>query len=112
MPGSETALEEMLNRVLGDLIALGYVAKLADDLNIGGNNPQGLLKNWALVLQCLKKFNLTLFASKTIIVASLSVCAKPLNVKKHEVILRRLQNVVKSHPRLLVLSTASQPLYC
>ena len=38
MLGSETALEEILNRVLGDLIPLGYVAKLADDLYIGGKN--------------------------------------------------------------------------
>ena len=104
MPGSETALEEMLNRVLGDLIALGYVAKLADDLYISGNNPRDLLKNWALVLQCLMKANLTLSASKTVIapkevtvlgwvwrqgnihasphkIALLSVCAKPLTVK-------------------------------
>ena len=44
VPGSETALKEMLNCVLGDLIALGYVAKLADDLYIGGNNPSDLLK--------------------------------------------------------------------
>jgi hypothetical protein len=57
----------MLNRVLADLIALGYVAKLADDLYKGGNNPRDLLKNWALVLQCLMKANLTLSASKTVI---------------------------------------------
>ena len=32
MPGSETALEEMMCRVLGDLIQEGCVTKLADDL--------------------------------------------------------------------------------
>ena len=77
---------------------------MADDLYIGGNNPRDLLKNWALVLQCLIKANLTLSAYKTVIapkevtvlgwvwrqgnfhasphkIASLSVCAKPLTVK-------------------------------
>ena len=32
MPGSETALEELMRRVLGDLLQAGVVAKLADDL--------------------------------------------------------------------------------
>ena len=32
LPGSETALEELMCRVLGDLIQDGCVAKLADDL--------------------------------------------------------------------------------
>ena len=31
MPGSETALEEIMCRVLGDLLQEGIVAKLADD---------------------------------------------------------------------------------
>ena len=33
MPGSETALEEMMCRILGDLIQEGCVTKLADDLH-------------------------------------------------------------------------------
>ena len=37
MPGSETALEELLCRVLGDLLEEGVVAKLADDIYCGGN---------------------------------------------------------------------------
>ena len=37
MPGSETALEELICRVLGDLLQEGVVAKLADDLYCGGN---------------------------------------------------------------------------
>ena len=32
MPGSETALEELTCRVLGDLLEEGVVVKLADDL--------------------------------------------------------------------------------
>ena len=35
-PGSETALEEMMCRVLGDSLQDGTVAKLADDLYCGG----------------------------------------------------------------------------
>ena len=53
MPGSESALEELLSRVLGDLIARGIVAKLADDLYVGGNTLLELLRNWEEVLRCL-----------------------------------------------------------
>lgn len=67
MPGSETALEELMCRVLGDLLQEGVVAKLADDLYCGGNSPEELLKNWVRVLAALHKNNLRLSASKTII---------------------------------------------
>ena len=104
MPGSETALEEVLNRVLGDLVTKGFVTKLADDLYIGGSTPDNLLRNWSSVLQALKQANLTLSANKTIIapkettilgwvwsqgtirasphkIASLAMCTKPVTVK-------------------------------
>ena len=42
MPRSETALEELMCRVLGDLLKEGVVAKIADDLYCGGNSPQEL----------------------------------------------------------------------
>ena len=45
MPGSETALKEMMCRVLGDLIEEGFVAKLAEDVYCGGNIPEALLSN-------------------------------------------------------------------
>ena len=67
MPGSETALEELMSRVLGDLLEEGSVAKIADDLYCGGNSPEELLQNWAKVLQALHKCDLCLSASKTII---------------------------------------------
>ena len=35
MPGSEVALEELMCRVLGDLLQEGIVVKLADDLYFG-----------------------------------------------------------------------------
>ena len=67
MPGSETALEELMCRVLGDLLTAGVVAKIADDLYCGGNTPEELLLNWSLVLQALHKSGLHLSASKTVI---------------------------------------------
>ncbi|KAL9978907.1 hypothetical protein ACROYT_G016491 [Oculina patagonica] len=67
MPGSETALEELMSRVLGDLLQEGIVAKIADDLYCGGNSPEELLQNWTKVLQALNKCDLRLSASKTVI---------------------------------------------
>ena len=67
MPGSETALEELLCRVLGDLIHEGVVAKIPDDLYYGADSPEELLQNWKQVFQALSKCNLKLSASKTVI---------------------------------------------
>ena len=100
MPGSETALEELMCRVLGDLLEEGVVAKIADDLYCGGNTPEELLQNWKRVLVALHKFDLRLSALKTVInpksttilgwiwnsgtlsasphrIATLSLCRKP-----------------------------------
>lgn len=44
MPGSETALEELMSRVLSDLLKEGIVAKLADDLYYGRNSQSELLQ--------------------------------------------------------------------
>ena len=57
-PGSETALEELMCRVLGDLIHQGVVAKIADDLYCGADSPEELLQNWKRVLQALSKCSL------------------------------------------------------
>ena len=67
MPGSETALEELMCRLLGDLVMEGVVAKLADDLYIGGNCPEELLNNWQRTLSRLQDNGITLSPSKTII---------------------------------------------
>ena len=67
MPGSETALEELMCRVLGDLIQDGSVAKLADDLYCGGNTPEELLLNFKKVLHALQACNLPLSPCKTVI---------------------------------------------
>ena len=45
MPVSETALEELMSRVLGDLIQEGIEAKVADDLYCDGESPAALLNN-------------------------------------------------------------------
>jgi len=45
MPGSETALEELVCRILGDFLQEGSVAKLADDLFCWGETLDELLKN-------------------------------------------------------------------
>ena len=54
MPGSETALEELMCRVLGDCVQDGIAAKLADDLYCGGETPEDLLHNWQRILSALK----------------------------------------------------------
>ncbi|VDH89834.1 Hypothetical predicted protein [Mytilus galloprovincialis] len=45
MPGSETALEELMCRIMEDFLQKGCVAKLADDLFCGSNTPEELLYN-------------------------------------------------------------------
>lgn len=67
MPGSETALEELMCRVLGDFLQDGFVTKIADDLYCGGDSPEELYTNWSKVLQALDNCNLRLSATKTII---------------------------------------------
>ncbi|XP_064646257.1 uncharacterized protein LOC135499442 [Lineus longissimus] len=67
MPGSETALEELMSRVVGHLIQEGIVAKIADDLYIGGDTPEELLLNFKKFLHVLHINRLALSAPKTII---------------------------------------------
>ena len=50
MPGSETALEELLCRVLGDLLEEGVVAKLADDIYCGGNTLAESCRQWSAII--------------------------------------------------------------
>ena len=67
MPGSETALEELLCRVLGDLLEEGVVAKLADDIYCGGNTIAELQRNVRRLLQCFADSGLRLSATTTTI---------------------------------------------
>ena len=66
MPGSETALEELMNRVLGDLVQECIVAKLADDLYCGANTIQQLLDNRQRLLQTFLLCGMKLSATKTV----------------------------------------------
>ena len=68
MPGSESALEELMSRVLGDLIIEGNVAKIADDLYCGADTIEDLLHTWCNVLQLLSDNDLRLSAPKTVII--------------------------------------------
>ena len=104
MPGSETALEELMCRVLGDLVEGGHVVKIADDLYCGAETCDELLAIWTSVLQRLHDANLKLRAEKTVIapaktailgwirnkgtlladphkVATLSTCSRPTTTK-------------------------------
>ena len=104
MPGSETALEELTCRVYGDLLEGGVIAKLADDLYVGGDTPAELLRNLSRVLKASYNSDLKLSAAKTVIapksatilgwiwesgtlrasphrIATLSACSPPENVK-------------------------------
>ena len=67
MPGSSESLEEMLCTVLGSFVKSGWVAKIADDLNVGGKDVSHLLDNWVNVMKALYDNGLTLKAVKTII---------------------------------------------
>ena len=67
MPGSETALEELMCRILGSLVQQGVVAKLADDLYCGGETVRDALENWSRVLAALDKNGMKLSAAKTVI---------------------------------------------
>ena len=66
LPGSESALEQLLCKILGDLMVEGCVVKIADDLYIGGETPESLNFAWERVLHLLSINNLRLSPSKTV----------------------------------------------
>ena len=74
MPGTETALEELMCRILGDQMATGHVAKLADDIYCGGQSVDEVRLVWENVLKALKENGLRLSASKTV------VCPKSVQI--------------------------------
>ena len=67
MPGSETVLEELMSRVLGELIMEGCALKIADDLYCGGDSVDDALSAWIRILKAMKLNNLGLNAPKTMI---------------------------------------------
>ena len=67
LPGTEVALEELTCLLFGHLVAQGKVAKLADDMFLGGETVEEVLATFEEVLQILLECNLKLSAKKTII---------------------------------------------
>lgn len=67
LPGSEAALEEVMSKVLGDLIQDGDVVKLSDDLYCGGQSVDELLPIWGKVLERLSVNGMKLSPDKTVI---------------------------------------------
>jgi len=68
MPGSESALEELMSRILGDLLLEGKVAKIADDLYCGSDiSLDDLFSTWENVLHLMSKGDHRLNAPKTVI---------------------------------------------
>ena len=63
----QTTLDELMCRVLGDFFHKGVVAKIADNLFVGGNTTDELYINWEKVLIALHGNNLRLSAAQTII---------------------------------------------
>ena len=119
MPGSTEHLDELMSRVLGDLMQEGIVAKIADDLYTCGNSVPELIHNWERILLRLDVNNLRLSAPKTFIcpittnilgwiwsagsirvsphkITPLATAAKPLTVKSLGF---RILNCRKRHTR-------------
>ena len=67
LPGSESALEQLLCKILGDLMLQGSVAKLADDLYLGADTLEELNEVWDTALTLLEKCGMKLSPQKTVI---------------------------------------------
>lgn len=127
LPGVEVALEELTCLILGDMVKQDKVAKLADDLYIGGDTIEDLRSNFTEVLLRLSENNLKLSAAKTTIapksvtilgwiwsagelrasphkLCALSSCPQPATVKALRSFLgayRHISRVIKDHAKLL-----------
>ena len=64
MPGSSESSEEMLSTILGEQVKQGWVAKIADDLYVGGFSNDNLLGRWSFVMNTLYENGLKLKAEK------------------------------------------------
>ena len=127
LPGSESALEQLLCKVLGDFMVEGSVVKLADDLYIGAESPSELNIIWDKVLTALAINGLRLSPQKTVCcpkstdilgwrwdsgklsatphrINSLSKCSPPTTVKALRSFIgsyKFLSNVLPRHSDLL-----------
>lgn len=53
MPGSSEFLQELTSRVFGDFITERFLTIMADDVFVGGNSEEEILRNYERVLQRL-----------------------------------------------------------
>ena len=67
LPGSSEWLEELLSLLFGQLVQEGWLAKVADDMYVGGDTVDQLYDNWSQVLNILFQNGLKLKAIKTLI---------------------------------------------
>ena len=67
MPGASEALEECMSTVFGEEVKNRCVAKIADDMYVGGEDENSLLENWKRVLYKLAVNGVKLKDLKTII---------------------------------------------
>ena len=67
MPGASEALEECMSTVFGEEVKNRCVAKIADDMYVGAEDENSLLKNWKKVLHKLALNGMKLKDLKTII---------------------------------------------
>ena len=100
LPGVEVSLEELTCLVLGDMVKDGKLAKLADDIIVGGDTPEELHANFHEFLVRLHENNIKLNAAKTVIA--------PKEVTILGWIWRGGRLSASPH-RLLALSTCQQP---
>ena len=64
-PGSETALEELMNHVIGHLVMEGSAAKVADDCYCGGETVESALNAYERLLAAFNVNDLVLSPAKT-----------------------------------------------
>ncbi len=67
MPGASEALEECMSAIFGDEVKARFVAKIADDLYVGGMDEVMLLENWTIVLHKFSVNNIKVKVTKTIV---------------------------------------------
>ena len=91
MPGSSEWLNELMSRVVGDLLMAGCVLIIADDLYVGGSTVQELLYNWECLLYLMHKNNLKLSSSKTVVCPKSTTilgwiwCNGSLSISSHKI---------------------------
>ena len=122
MPGSEVALEELMCRIMGSLVMEGSMAKIVDDMYIGGNSIPELADYWEQFLSLLVENNLGISAPKTKIapmstvilgwvwnngslsasthrITTLSTCSRPVTVKDMRSFLGAYRFLVRLLPK-------------